>query len=68
MKIIFVQSDGEKREADRVVKNGLSLRRAKTGTWILPPNLTPDGRFTVVDCPTGGKVPMLVVNAYEEST
>ena len=56
MKITFVQSDKEKREADRVVANGLSLRRAKTGTWILPPNLTPDGRFTVVDCPTGREV------------
>lgn len=56
MKIAFVQSVEEKREVDRVVKNGLSLRRAKTGTWILPPNLTPDGRFTVVDCPTGKEV------------
>ena len=56
MKITFVQSDGEKREADRVVKNGLSLKKAKIGTWILPPNLTPDGRFTVVDCPTGEEV------------
>ena len=32
MKITFVQSDKEKREADRVIANGLSLRRAKTGT------------------------------------
>ena len=56
MKIMFVQSDNEKREADRVVANGLLLRRTKAGTWILPPNLTPDGRFTVVDCPAGGEV------------
>lgn len=56
MKITFVQNDGEKEEADRVVANGLSLRRAKTGTWILPPNLTPHGRFAVVDCPTGMEV------------
>ena len=53
MKITFVQNDKEKEESDRVIRAGLSLRKAKAGTWILPPSITPDGRFTVVDCPTG---------------
>lgn len=56
MKVAFVQNDKEKEESDRVIRAGLSLRKAKAGTWILPPNLTPDGRFAVVDCPTGREV------------
>lgn len=56
MKVTFVQNDKEKEESDRVIRAGLSLRKAKAGTWILPPNLTPDGRFAVVDCPTGREV------------
>lgn len=56
MKITFVQSDREKEEADGVVKDCHLRRGAKTGTWILPPNLTPGGRFMVVDCPTGEEV------------
>lgn len=58
MKVTFVQSDKEKREVDRVIADGLSLKKAKVGTWILPPNLSTNGahRFTVVDCPTGRDV------------
>lgn len=56
MKITFVQSDAEQRVADRVILNGLSLKKAKVGTWILPPAHSKDGKFTVVDSPTGKDV------------
>lgn len=56
MKITFVQNDAEKLESDRVVKAGLSLKKAKAGTWILPPNLSKDNKFVVVDSPTGKDV------------
>ena len=49
MKITFIQSADEKEESDRVIRAGLSLRKAKAGTWILPPGLSKDGKFTVVD-------------------
>lgn len=49
MKITFVQSDKEKADVERAIKDGLSLRVAKVGTWILPPGLSKDGKFTVVD-------------------
>lgn len=55
MKITFVQSDAEQRVADRVILNGLSLKKAKVGTWILPPAHSKDGRFTVIDSQTDGK-------------
>ena len=53
MKITFVQSDEEKLESDKVVKAGLSLKKAKVGTWVLPPGLSVDDSFAVVDSPTG---------------
>lgn len=56
MKITFVQSDTEQRVADRVILNGLSLKKAKVGTWILPPAHSKDGKFTVIDSPTGKDV------------
>ena len=56
MKLTFVQSDAEQRVADRVILNGLSLKKAKVGTWILPPAHSKDGKFTVVDSPTGKDV------------
>ena len=56
MKVTFVQNDKEKEESDRAIRAGLSLRKAKAGTWVLPPNLSVNGRFTVVDCPTGRDV------------
>lgn len=56
MKITFVQNDKEKEESDRVIRAGLSLKKAKVGTWILPPNLTKDNKFVVVDSPTGKDV------------
>lgn len=56
MKITFVQNDEEKRESDKVIKSGLSLKKAKVGTWILPPNLSKDNKFVVVDSPTGKDV------------
>ena len=56
MKITFVQNDAEKLESDSVVKAGLSLKKAKVGTWVLPPNLSADGKFVVVDSPTGKDV------------
>lgn len=49
MKITFVQNEEEKAESDRVIRAGLSLRKAKVGTWILPPNLSKGNKFTVVD-------------------
>lgn len=56
MKITFVQNDEEKWESDKVVKAGLSLKKAKVGAWILPPNLSVNGKFVVVDSPTGKDV------------
>ena len=56
MKITFVQNDKEKEESDRVIRAGLSLKKAKVGTWILPPNLTKGNKFVVVDSPTGKDV------------
>ena len=56
MKITFVQNDREKAESDRVIRAGLSLKKAKAGTWILPPNLSKDNKFVVVDSPTGKDV------------
>lgn len=56
MKLTFVQSDAEQRVADRVILNGLSLKKAKVGTWILPPAHSKDGKFTVIDCPMHGEV------------
>lgn len=55
MKITFVQNDKEKAESDRVIRAGLSLKKAKVGTWILPPNLSKDGKFVVVDSQPAGK-------------
>lgn len=49
MKITFVQSDKEKAESDRVIRAGLSLRKAKVGTWIRPPSLLTKNKFVVVD-------------------
>jgi len=54
MKITFVQNEKEKKESDRVIRAGLSLRKAKTGTWILPPSLSANRKFVVVDSPQGG--------------
>lgn len=56
MKITFVQNDKEKAESDRVIRAGLSLKKAKVGTWILPPNLSVNNKFVVVDSPTGKDV------------
>ena len=55
MKLTFVQNDKEKAESDRVIRAGLSLRKAKVGTWILPPNLSKDNKFVVVDSEPAGK-------------
>ena len=55
MKIVFVQNDKEKAESDRVIRAGLSLRKAKAGTWILPPNLSKDNKFVVVDSQPNGR-------------
>ena len=55
MKITFVQNDKEKAESDRVIRAGLSLKKAKVGTWILPPNLSKDNKFVVVDSEPAGK-------------
>ena len=54
MKITFVQSDREKTESDRVIRAGLSLKKAKIGTWILPPGLSAGNKFTVVDSQPDG--------------
>lgn len=50
MKITFVQNDKEKLES---IKAGISPKKAKVGTWILPPNLSKNNKFVVVDSPTG---------------
>ena len=55
MKITFVQNDKEKEESDQAIQAGLSLRKAKAGTWILPPAITFSRKFVVVDSPNGGK-------------
>lgn len=55
MKITFVQNDKEKAESDRVIRAGLSLKKAKAGTWILPPSLSKDNKFVVVDSEPAGK-------------
>lgn len=55
MKLTFVQNDKEKAESDRVIRAGLSLKKAKVGTWILPPNLSKDDKFVVVDSEPAGK-------------
>ena len=55
MKLTFVQNDKEKAESDRVIRAGLSLKKAKVGTWILPPNLSKDNKFVVVDSEPAGK-------------
>lgn len=49
MKITFVQNEEEKAESDRVIRAGLSLKKAKVGTWVLPPNLSVNNKFVVVD-------------------
>lgn len=50
MKITFVQSDAEYEEAQRVIRAGLCLRKAKKGTWVIPPSLSKQGdKFVVVD-------------------
>lgn len=56
MKITFVQNEEEKAESDRVIRAGLSLKKARAGTWILPPAHSKDGKFTVIDSPTGKDV------------
>lgn len=55
MKLTFVQNDKEKAESDRVIRAGLSLRKAKVGTWILPPNLSVNDKFVVVDSQPEGR-------------
>lgn len=55
MKITFVQNDKEKAESDRVIRAGLSLKKAKVGTWILPPNLSVNNKFVVVDSQPDGR-------------
>lgn len=55
MKLTFVQNDKEKAESDRVIRAGLSLRKAKVGTWILPPGLSVNNKFVVVDSQPDGK-------------
>ena len=56
MKITFVQNDKEKAESDRVIRAGLSLKKAKAGMWILPPSLSKDNKFVVVDSQDGKNV------------
>lgn len=55
MKITFVQNDKEKAESDRVIRAGLSLKKAKVGTWILPPGLSVNDKFVVVDSQPEGR-------------
>lgn len=56
MKITFVQNDKEKEESDQAIRAGLSLGKAKVGTWILPPAITFSHKFVVVDSPDGREV------------
>jgi hypothetical protein len=57
MKITFVQSDGEMDAVDRVIREGLSLKEPRRGTWVVPPSLSKaSGMFTVVDSQDGKNV------------
>ena len=57
MKVTFVQNDEEKRMVDQVIRAGLSLRKPRRGTWVVPPSLsTVPGIFTVVDSQDGKNV------------
>ena len=57
MKITFVQNDEEKRMVDQVIRAGLSLRKPRRGTWVVPPSLSKDPEmFTVVDSQDGKNV------------
>lgn len=57
MKVTFVQNDGEMEAVDRVIRAGLSLRKPRRGTWVVPPSLSnAPGMFTVVDSQDGKDV------------
>ena len=57
MKITFVQNDEEKRMVDQVIRAGLSLRKPRRGTWVVPPSLSEHaGMFMVVDSQDGTNV------------
>jgi len=56
MKITFVQNAKEMTESERVIRAGCLLRKPKIGVWILPPNLSVNGKFEVVDSSTGKDV------------
>jgi hypothetical protein len=57
MKITFVQSDKEMEVVHRVIRAGLSLRKPRLGTWVVPPSLSKaPGMFTVVDSQDGKNV------------
>ena len=55
MKLTFVQNENEKAESDAAIRAGMSLEKAKAGTWILPPAITFSHKFVVVYSPSGGK-------------
>lgn len=57
MKVTFVQSDKEMEAVDRVIRAGLSLKKPRRGTWIVPPSLSKAPEmFTVVDSQDGKNV------------
>ena len=57
MKMTFVQNDEEMAVVDRVIRAGLSLRKPRRGTWVVPPSLSKaPGMFTVVYSQDGKNV------------
>ena len=57
MKITFVQNDKERNEAESVIHSGLRLgKKIKKGVWVMPPSLSVNDSFVVVDSPDGKDV------------
>ena len=57
MKMTFVQNDEEMAVVDRVIRAGLSLRKPRRGTWVVPPSLSKAPKmFMVVDSQDGKDV------------
>jgi len=57
MNVTFVQSDKEMEVVRRVIRAGLSLKKPRRGTWVVPPARSKDpGMFTVVDSQDGKNV------------
>jgi len=57
MKVTFVQNDKEKTEAMSVISSGIRLgKKIKKGVWVMPPSLSVNDSFVVIDSPDGKDV------------